>query len=142
MAETAGAPGGNPDAPNHMTPSEGTHHMDPKLNDQANNLAQLTNTKWSAAMGLIGCLLLAGILLAGTPYDPQIAGGIAVSMIGIGFGEAECRQIVDQPRRGNGMTWTYRQVRWFPRPLGLAFYALGIAAFAFTLNRSWPALFS
>jgi len=55
------------------------------------DLATLVTEKWFAAMGLIGLVTLMWVMLAGTPQDDILVGAIAVFMIGVGFGEAECR---------------------------------------------------
>ena len=109
--------------------------METILGKGLNDLANLVSEKWYAGMGLIGLMILLGLLLFGTPYDPLIVGSIAVAMMGIGFGEGECRtfqKTVDEFGR-----WEItRPVRRMNGP-GLILYLVGASGLFVAASRAW-----
>ncbi|MBY6138546.1 hypothetical protein KUV26_03780 [Leisingera daeponensis] len=56
-----------------------------------NDLANLAADKWYAGLGAIGLIALLWVMLKGTPHDDLLIGYISLTMIGLGFGEAETR---------------------------------------------------
>ncbi|MGR3464261.1 hypothetical protein [Limimaricola sp.] len=107
--------------------------METILGKGLNDLANLVSEKWYAGMGLTGLMILLGLLLFDTPHDTIIVGAIAVSLIGIGFGEGECRtfqKIVD------GDYIYTRPVRRMNGP-GFTLYLLGTIGLIVAVARGW-----
>jgi len=57
------------------------------------DIANLAGEKWYSAMGLIGLLVFAYVLLFGTAQDDILVAAISMAMMGVGFGEAETRSL-------------------------------------------------
>lgn len=55
------------------------------------DLAALAETKWYAAMGLVGLMMFMWVCVAGTPHDDVLIGAIAAAMMFLGFADGETR---------------------------------------------------
>ena len=88
-------------------------------------LETLVSKGWFAAMGIIGLVLLLGLLLFGTPYDPALVGSIAAALIGLGFGEAECRTHIQSVRRKLSKIYTVTRPHWRLTLFGAVLHVIG-----------------
>lgn len=88
-------------------------------------LGAIFSKGWFAAMGVTGLILLLGLLLFGTPYDPRLVASIAAMLIGLGFGEAECRTHIQSIRPHSSGTYTVTRPHWRLTLFGAILHVIG-----------------
>lgn len=113
--------------------------METLLAKGLSGLDALFSKGWFAAMGIIGLILLLGLLLFGTPFDPGLVGSIAVAMIGIGFGEAECRGKRERIVPTLYGTYKVTSPRWRLTAMGAVLHLFGWSGLAYALLTLWQA---
>lgn len=91
---------------------------------------------WFAAMGFFGLLLLVALLLFGTPYDPALVASVAVALLGIGFGEAECRARWHRRQTINGVVVTTPCIVWRATTIGVILHIIGWSGFLFAVVKT------
>ncbi len=99
-----------------------------------NDLANLASEKWYAGLGAVGLITLLWTLLKGTPHDDLMVGGIALSMIGLGFGEAETRTFRETIDRYQRFKITSPARKW--TLIGICLYLIGLAGIAIAASRA------
>jgi len=88
-------------------------------------LGAIFSKGWFAAMGVTGLILLLGLLLFGTPFDPGLVASIAAMMIGLGFGEAECRTHLQSLQSHISGTYTVTAPYWRLTLFGAILHVIG-----------------
>lgn len=110
--------------------------MEPSIASSLSGLAEIAAKKWFALMGLFGLILFFTALVAPLPTDRITVICIALIMMGVGFGHADCRTFQQHVGRGYILTGPVFKAT----PTGIALYllasagAIGLAVRLFTLG--------
>lgn len=108
--------------------------METLIGKGLNDLANLVSEKWYAGMGLVGLIILMWVVLKGTPHDDILIGAIAMTMIGIGFAEAETRTF--REHIGPNLRYKITQPTRMLTGPGFCLYCLGVGAIMTVIGRS------